>query len=261
MKPPRFAYPRYQAGVGLIELMIAMVIGLLIVGMVTSYYLSSRQSYQTTVVSSELNNAQRYAVQLIGRQLLQAGYSEGWMDLSTSYPSMASHVDHPAFATGQIVAGADSGEGLDHSSELWVRYQGSDWFDQDIVDCAGREVPPDDGTAWVRIYLDDTSTLRCQSGFDNDNDIQQQPLLNGVEALQFSYLDDSGSFQDHDDVDDWTTLRAVRVEMLVSSETDTWDAPNEQSFDWQGADLTFDSRRMFARFNRVVTLRNVMERQ
>ncbi|TDO10526.1 MULTISPECIES: PilW family protein [Halomonas] len=244
---------RRQAGVGLIELMIAMVIGLMVVGMVTSYYLSSRQSYQTTVVSSELNNAQRYVMQLVVRQLLQAGYSDAWMTLEEVFPSFGATNDAPGFAAGQIVVGQAGG--ATNSSELWLRYQAAGLAGQPIIDCTNKAVDKADGVARIRLYVKD-NTLLCQSSIN----ATPQPLLNGVEALQFSYLDGSGSFQDHESAD-WTSVRAVRVELLVSSETDTWDAATQQSFDSQEGTLTFNDRHMRAQLSRTVTLRNIMGRQ
>lgn len=247
---------RQQRGVGLVELMISVVIGLLIVAMVTSYYLSSRQSYQTTVVSGELTNGQRYAMQLLSRQLLLTGYSDSWMNWGEVFDAAAADGDMPAFAEGQVIAGKDSGGA--ESDEVWLRYRAAALADQPVVGCTNQVIVDSDDVVVMRLYLSN-DTLRCDSHI-NGGKGKNEPLLNGVEAIAFTYLDDSGSFQSFGSAN-WMNVRAVRIELLVSSETSTFDAPVAQSFDWLGETLTFNDRRMRARLSRVVTLRNIMERR
>lgn len=247
---------RQQRGVSLVELMISMVIGLLIVAMVTSYYLSSRQSYQTTIVSGELTNGQRYAMQQLSRQLLLTGYSDSWMNLGEIFDVADADGEMPAFAEGQVIAGKDSSDA--ESDEVWVRYRAAALSGQPVVDCTNQDIADSDDIVVMRLYLSN-STLRCESHISGGKG-KNEPLLNGVEAISFTYLDDTGSFQSYGSAN-WMSVRAVRVELLVSSETSTFDAPVAQSFDWQGKTLTFNDRYMRARLSRVVTLRNVMDRR
>ncbi len=236
-----------QSGVGLVELMISIAIGLVLVALVTSYYLSSRQSYQTTVVSSELTDAQRYAMQQIGRQLMLAGYSDSWMEQETVFPGSGGN-EMPTFPAGAIVAS-------DKSGELWLRMQGAALANQETRACNNQLIDKNSDVALIRLFVND-NTLECETRFGGDS--QTSPLLNGVEAVAFSYLGDSGEFKTYDESINWPSVRAIQVDLLIRSEAQTYDAPIQQSFQWPGEveAKEFTDRYMRSRITRIVTLRN-----
>nr|WP_298380669.1 PilW family protein [uncultured Halomonas sp.] len=251
MKPSFIVSPRSmsrQGGAGLIELMISIAIGLILVALVTSYYLSSRQSYQSTVVSSEVIDSQRYAMQLITRQLLLAGYSDYWVNRQTEFPATPSSADMPAFKEAQLVSGDDDGN-------IWLRLRPAALEGQQIKGCNNENLG-NDIEQFVVMQLgvkDDEPVLFCRRADTNGDRV---PLLNGVEALAFDYLDDSNSFKAASSVTDWTSVRAVRVHLLLRSETSTFDAPVSQTFTWLGDERTFNDRQMRTQVSRVVALRN-----
>lgn len=235
-----------QSGVGLVELMISITIGLVLVALVTNYYLSSRQSYQTTVVSSELTDAQRYAMQQIRRQLMLAGYSDSWMHQETVFPGGGGN-GAPTFPAGAIIAS-------DKPGELWLRMQGAALINQETWACNNQQITKNDGIALIRLFVVD-DTLKCETRFDGDS--QTSPLLDGVEAVAFSYLDDSDEFKTYDAAVDWPSVRAIQVDLLIRSEARTYDALIQQAFQWPGsATKEFTDRYMRSRITRIVTLRN-----
>lgn len=247
---------RHQLGVGLVELMISIAIGLVLVVLVTSYYLSSRQSYQTTIVTSALTDSQRYTIQLLRRQLLLAGYSDSWTHRESNFPDRSGSNGVPDFDDGQVLMS-------NSADEIWFRMQGAALDDQPIVSCSNNEidVAGDDEepiVAIVRLYLDD-ATLMCETYIFNDPtppDTDPVPLLNGVDALAFTYLDDSDEFQPYD-MADWISVRAVQLDILIRSEMETYDAPFAQSFIWPGGNKSFEDRHMRSRLTRTIALRNV----
>ncbi|MHB0777335.1 PilW family protein [Halomonas sp. WWR20] len=241
--------PAIQRGVGLVELMISITIGLVLVTLVTSYYLSSRQSYQTTVVTSELNDSQRYVLQALARQLMLAGYSDSWMNPNEVFPSDGGQDDAPSFADGQVITS-------DADDEVWIRYRRSrpnDYITHPLMTCSNKEVKEGYSIAMVRLYVDDQGRLKCQS---IGTDMSTVPLLDGVNALAFSYLDSSGQFQ-APSATDWSTVRAVQIDLLVETPDFTYDESIAQSYSWPGGAKKFDDRKMRSRLTRVVTLRNV----
>lgn len=245
--------PQRQLGVGLVELMISMVIGLVLVALVTSYYLSSRQSYQTTIVTSALTDGQRYAVQLLRRQLLLTGYSDSWQSRENNFPDRSDGIV-PDFDDGQILASESAGE-------IWLRMQGAALDGQPIVSCSNEKIDvagedEEPIVAIVHLYISD-ATLKCETRLSNDPTPPiPVPLLNGVDALAFTYLDDSDEFQPYNEAD-WTSVRAVQVDLLLRSEIQTYDAPFEQSFEWPGGNKTFNDRHTRSRLARTIALRNV----
>lgn len=64
---------RVQRGLSLIEVMVALVLGLVIIGAATSVYLSSRQAYVTNDALAEVQDNARIAYELLARDLRQAG--------------------------------------------------------------------------------------------------------------------------------------------------------------------------------------------
>ncbi len=64
-----------QAGLTLVELMVAMLLGLVVIGAVVSVLLSSRQSYTTNNGLSQVQDNARIAFELMARDIRQAGSS------------------------------------------------------------------------------------------------------------------------------------------------------------------------------------------
>ncbi|GMR08136.1 MAG: PilW family protein [Gammaproteobacteria bacterium] len=69
----RHAY--HSAGIGLIEIMIAMVLGLILVGGVIELFVNSKTTYRTAEELSRMQENARYAMYLIQKDLRMAGYS------------------------------------------------------------------------------------------------------------------------------------------------------------------------------------------
>jgi type IV pilus assembly protein PilW len=85
-----------QLGLSLIELMIAMVIGLLLLGGLIQIYLSSKQSYNAQEQLARMQESGRFAMDLITRDLRRAGYWGGNVDLTVITgnpgPAVPAHV-------------------------------------------------------------------------------------------------------------------------------------------------------------------------
>ncbi|HEX7381430.1 MAG TPA: PilW family protein [Nevskiaceae bacterium] len=62
-----------QAGMTLIEMMIALVLGLVVVGAASAVFLSNKQAYTTNSALSEIQSNARIAYELLARDLRQAG--------------------------------------------------------------------------------------------------------------------------------------------------------------------------------------------
>ncbi|MDO8457206.1 MAG: PilW family protein [Burkholderiaceae bacterium] len=63
-----------QRGMGLVELMISMVIGLILLGTLTYFYLGSRQISRTHDDLSRMEESGRNAMEIIGKAVRQAGF-------------------------------------------------------------------------------------------------------------------------------------------------------------------------------------------
>ena len=65
---------RDQKGMTLVELMIAMVIGLIVLGAVSSVFISTRQTFRTTDSLSRIQESARFALEMMARDIRMAGY-------------------------------------------------------------------------------------------------------------------------------------------------------------------------------------------
>ena len=63
-----------QAGVGLVEMMVALALGLLVIGVIGTVYLGSRQSYRVEEALSRIQENARFALEVMGRDIRMAGY-------------------------------------------------------------------------------------------------------------------------------------------------------------------------------------------
>lgn len=70
---PRRSCGNRQRGMTLIEMMIALVLGLVIIAAATAVYLSNRQAYRTSNGLGEVQDSARTAYQLLARDIRQAG--------------------------------------------------------------------------------------------------------------------------------------------------------------------------------------------
>ncbi len=102
-----------QRGLGLVELMIAMVIGLVLIGGVIQIFASNKQGYITHEALSRIQENGRYAMEIMSRNVRMAGFT-GCAALDTAEPN--------------IIANNPPQGGLTASTAvLGHEYNGSSW--------------------------------------------------------------------------------------------------------------------------------------
>lgn len=183
-----------QAGLTLLELMISLGLGLILLTGIGTIYVGSNQTYRVQEQNARIQESGRYALDLIGRSVRQAGY---W-NMTNVVNDMDEVTD--TFA-GTPVAGT--------ATTLTVQYDGSGGRNcSNVVVAAG---------AVVTDAFDRNSTnlrLRCNAS----------PLVDNVEDLQFLYGLDTNS---DDSADRYVTaptgaqqpqIVSVRVCVLIRSE-------------------------------------------
>lgn len=231
-----------QSGLSLIELMVAITLGLMITTSLGYILLGSRSTYRTQDASARVQDTGRFALEFIGRQLRSAGRN----DLPPG------NVFLPPVTTP--IAGT--------ATTLTVQYQDSDMGKTAnvIPDCngdniAGTVVPNTGGanryaTVINAISLDNVDLeLEC-----NGNGGGTQPFAEGVEELQFRYTTGNGN---------WTAapvnpVVAVEVCIRVRSITNGVVNTTQTIRDCAGADFTPNpaDTRLRRTFTSVFALRN-----
>lgn len=79
--------PIRNRGVSLIELMVAMAIGLVLVATISSAYIGAKTSFRSQNALSNIQENARYAHEFMGVDIRMAGYSGGPMDVAITQPS------------------------------------------------------------------------------------------------------------------------------------------------------------------------------
>ena len=67
---------RFQNGLTLIELLVALAVGLIVVLVATTALVISQQGYRTVDSSTQLRDRERFAIDLLSRVIVQAGYQD-----------------------------------------------------------------------------------------------------------------------------------------------------------------------------------------
>lgn len=127
-----------QRGLTLVELMVALVLGLVVVGAVTNLFLTNRQTYRTTENLARLQENLRFAFELMARDLREAGANacgagtvanvlqgtpSSWNWQADSLRAYASCATTPAPAPGNCAAGSPAlliNKASDSSGEVTV---------------------------------------------------------------------------------------------------------------------------------------------
>jgi len=110
MNAPRIRTRRYFSGFTLVELMVALVLGLILTGGVINIYISSKQTYRMQDNQSRLQENGRFALQYLSKDLRMAGYM-GCNNLTTLTPNViaSSPPMMPLFDPSTVIQGYDSG--------------------------------------------------------------------------------------------------------------------------------------------------------
>lgn len=224
---PQLGMPGHQTGFSLVELMIALTLGLIVLLAISSIYIGSQQTYRVQDDNARIQEAGRYTLEVIGRNIRQAGANAemnfnntatatqcnvpGVCDaISGVIGATASGVPAPDTLSVQFYAGSEE---LDTVSGLWM-----------TRDCTGGKVYPASGVAVVTNTFGITGmNLQCTGSVGG-----AQPLVENVEDLQVVYgidTDASGSpnyrsadlYVEAPTAAQWPNVVTVRVCALIRS--------------------------------------------
>lgn len=225
------ARPR-QAGFTLVELMVAVAIGLLVVASAIGVFINMKATYLAQDTQSQLQDAQRMAVQMIRTTVQAAGYhvNPARNARADALPARAATASVPKFSAGQAVA-AKAGTGATGDT-LYVRFQ--TLSGDGIFNCKGDTNQGTAGTA--RLYLNALSVnasneLVCEV----DDGEAAQPILANVSrlAVSFGVHETATTFDTDRNVsryktaaqmsdDEWSRVLTVRIQLTFVNGQRTW---------------------------------------
>lgn len=273
--------PARNAGMTIIELMVAMVLGLLLTGVIVTMFSSAKASFRLQDGLTRIQEDGRIAIQLIGEEVRKAGFRKPvWNDPLNGY----------APVTGGSLNGDDGA-----SDTLQFMYM----TDTDCTGTVNGTIDPETNEPQanykqVTFAVDDGATLlwTCAYGTDPQNLTVQsadQPVIDGVESFQVLYGVDT-DFPPDFSINAWTTVDnitpqasvctqsqylceaggllnemlngvpvAIQMAILIASPESAEDPVDGQSFDVLDESITIsdDTGLMRKVYTTTVTLRNL----
>jgi len=215
------------SGFTLIELMIAMMLGLFILAGIFQIIISSKKTYQVTNYSAFLQEDLRTVTHNISHLLRITGYrTSPWIRPLDSFLVDATFED-----AGQTLIGNDGEKNTD-SDSLSLRFQGSGDGegnpDGDVVDCIGNAVDANDiATIKLEIIKEGgVGVLHCTSINETQGDEQSVEFVDNIENMQLLYGVDTDNdlfaneYINATTVTDrslWVNVASVRLAILLKS--------------------------------------------
>jgi type IV pilus assembly protein PilW len=205
--------PTRQQGLTLVELMIAMTLGLLILLAVASIYIGSRQTYRMQEENARLQETGRYALEALGRSIRQAGF---WNMPINPVATATAFVGTP-------ITGTDGAAGAPDT--VTVQYDG-------LIgdrDCEGTVLGAN--AVIAEAYSLNASNLVCDG---NDALAAASPLVADIEDVQILYGIDTtptdnfqsvGQYKATPTAAEWPFVVSARVCVQARSANSVNNAP------------------------------------
>ncbi len=255
-----------QGGLTVVELLVAMVMGLFVLSSLMGLLLSSRASYSLQDQHAQVQETGRYALDVMARAIRQAGYRppDHLAQVSLSLPDEETSVrglDARTLKKNTPALEATTTGVVNGSDVLALRFAGDEVDGKGIMfNCAGFAVPAssdDEANGWSIFFVARDAAgeaeLRCKyrttSGWSAD------AIARGVESFQVLYgLDIDGAEQvlhylrasaidaldaagaGTNDTSHWRKVRAVRVALLVGGSVQEKANEAERQYDLFGPD-------------------------
>ncbi len=202
-----------QYGFSLIELMIAITLGLLILAAIGSIYVGSRQTFRMQEENARLQETGRYALEVVGRSIRQAGF---W---NIPISPIATATAFVPVGGGTVITGVNGAAAAPDT--VTVQYDGL----TGDRDCEGNVLA---ANAVIQdAYRLNNSELQCDGNADGT--VDHQALVADIEDVQILYGIDTTGDQSVDQYvatpANWNQVFSARVCIQARSPNSVNTAP------------------------------------
>ncbi|MCP5419136.1 MAG: PilW family protein [Gammaproteobacteria bacterium] len=256
-------FPKKQRGLTLIEIMIALALGLMLIAGLLQLFVGTRQSFRMQENLSRVQESGRYALEYLSRSLRLAGYrARDTIEVGQSFEDKFEVDSNP---DRRPIWGVDGGTGTPNPPDVvTVNFEGTENALQgEVRDCLNRQAPADQASRNT-LQLNGTD-LECVSVVGDPVVTQTQAVLENVIDFQILYGEDTDSnevanrYVSAGNVGDMNNVVSARVCVALQS-----DEPNlmaegvglQTYQDCSGVNATCADRRLCRIFTTTVTLRN-----
>lgn len=271
-----------QRGMGLVELMISMVIGLILLGTLTYFYLGSRQISRTHDDLSRMEESGRNAMEIIGKAVRQAGFR---LDVKRAlYVNPANNIGAMIGTDGGGAAFGTAGAATAPSDTLTIRHDPS-WVahatnpikgseancstvganmmtSNNDVDTTTGIVPPNTRVVEYAFNIGPAPTagLRCSSTATNPA-VGGSVIVDNIERMQIIYglRDATGAITSYiaaPTAAQFAQVAAVQVSLLVRGPSVGITANNSQTYTFNGERVTSADGFLRQVYTSTFTVRN-----
>lgn len=206
---PHMGSPKRQTGLTLVEMMVAITIGSIVLLAIGSIYVGSRQTYRVQEDNARVQEAGRYALEVIGRSIRQAGADAEMNSNPVAITLDCAAPTCTAIDNNGVVAATDTIRTQFYAGR--EELSGGAWITRD---CTGGAVAA--GALVTNIFNLNGTDLRCTGGVGGT-----QSLVSDVEDLQVVYGIDSTGDQAADQYvaspADWAQVMTARVCVQIRS--------------------------------------------
>lgn len=194
MKPHTGLRALRQSGLGLVELLVALVLGLLVTLAAASLLVAAQSGYAAQDALAQVDDAGRFALDAVGRAVRQGAWVE--FDRDDAAPSGAARpacvkgLDDQVPGSGAGIGNARAGA-VNGSDVLALRFDGAGAGpdgDGSVLSCAGFTVGAG-SEGWSIFYVAPgvagDAELRCK--YRGEKNWRSEALVNGVDSFQVLY--------------------------------------------------------------------------
>ena len=264
----------HSAGYSLVELMIAMGLGLFLMAGVIQVLVGGSQTHGVVTSNSQARESGRFGLFFLTQSLRHAGFW-GETEIRRQFDA------HEVFAKNAIIFGSNDDSTaatvLDGTDELYVRMTGAE--NGNIRTCLGgtlthEQIAIDHYFIGLRLGTEKAPSLYCTSKTYDlslasyeittpDTPITStQPLLNGIENMQILYGFSSAAGMryvtaNNVPADDWKDIESLKIAILSTSNESASGLNNTQSYTLLDQTISVDDKRPRMIFQQLVSLRNV----
>ncbi len=218
-----------QSGMTLVELLIAMGLGIFLMAGVIQVFLGSKQTYSTINAQSHMQENGRFAMDFMARTVRHGGYLTAVTidELLDENLHAETFEASGEFAMGAVIAGVNNDAGTadskDDTDVVRVRVKGS--TDNLVADCQGVAIAASEW-ADIRYFVSDDGEFRCQA-VREDGAASTATLVEGIDDLQIQYgINTSGAMKNFVFEDDRPDEQVIAASQFVNADdmtADTWE--------------------------------------
>ncbi len=264
-----------QRGLSMIELMLAMVLGIFLIGGISTVYISSKKTYKATNQLSQQDENARIAIKALREHIEHAGY------MTTGIRNFA----HMVTSTPSSVNCSGGDSNIVNASSIRLSKNNLNSFGDSVAvafradsrllrDCSGGGLPAAclSSSAASMVYnsffvaqpnASRPPALYC----GGSRNYVIQPLAEGVENIQFLYGEDNdgadngwvvSQYVTANAVTDWSNIIAIKAALLVRSVDTVFDYAESKNYNLFGESITTNDKYQRAVYTTTIYLRNIV---